>query len=337
MKTKIDVVVDMQYGSTGKGAIAGYLATHRDYDTVITANTPNSGHTFIDIDGNVMIHKVLPNSVVGENVFKVLIGPGAVFSMARLQEEMDQLFHLGYDTFNVFIHDHAVILEDRHKVAEGNYDRIGSTKQGSAAALMEKIDRDPACSPLAREYHHHHNRIEIIPHTAYLGLLQETKHGLLECSQGYSLGLNSGFWPYCTSRECTVAAFLSHASIPHSMLGEVVGSTRTYPIRVGGTSGPCYKDQFETSWERLGVPEEKTTVTKKVRRVFTFSRDQMVEAIMVNQPDSIFLNFCNYMARDQVESLVYDINAMLRHHVGGGSRVRFLGWGPKVDDIEEIE
>jgi hypothetical protein len=77
MKTKIDMVVDMQYGSTGKGAIAGYLATHRDYDTVITANTPNSGHTFIDIDGNVMIHKVLPNSVVGENVFKVLIGPGA--------------------------------------------------------------------------------------------------------------------------------------------------------------------------------------------------------------------------------------------------------------------
>lgn len=38
----VTMIVDLQYGSTGKGAIAGYLSTKNDYDTVISANMPNA-------------------------------------------------------------------------------------------------------------------------------------------------------------------------------------------------------------------------------------------------------------------------------------------------------
>jgi len=338
MKTKVDVVVDMQYGSTGKGAIAGYLAMKHNYDTVITANTPNSGHTFIDENGNKMIHKVLPNSVVGENVRHVLIGPGACFSMERLLKEMEQLDTFGYPDRQVYIHDHAILVEDRHRVAEGKYDRIGSTQQGTAAAMIEKMDRDPNRSPLAREYIKYHPQISIISHFAYLNHLHASELALLECSQGYSLGINSGFWPYCTSRECTTAAFLSYACVPHTMLNRVIGSTRTFPIRVGGTSGPGYDDQREISWDTIKQPEERTTVTNRVRRVFTFSWQQILEAIMVNQPDDLFLNFCNYQANDTVEMMIYDLNRMLQENgPDGAPKVRYLGWGPTVGEIEEIE
>ena len=120
------------------------------------------------------------------------------------------------------------------------------------------------------------------------------------------------------------------------MLGRVIGSTRTYPIRVGGTSGPGYEDQREISWDTLKQPEERTTVTNKVRRVFTFSWDQIAEAIWINQPNDLFLNFCNYMANDAVEKLVHNLNSVMALHGPNGAKVHYLGWGPNVDNIEEI-
>ena len=80
---KVDVIIDLQFGSTGKGLIAGYMATHGTYDTVVNANMPNAGHTFIDAKGQVMMHKVLPNGVVGPNVKNVMIGAGSIFSLEQ--------------------------------------------------------------------------------------------------------------------------------------------------------------------------------------------------------------------------------------------------------------
>ncbi len=48
LQPKVDLVVDLQFGSTGKGLLCGYLSESDDYDTVITANMPNAGHTYID-------------------------------------------------------------------------------------------------------------------------------------------------------------------------------------------------------------------------------------------------------------------------------------------------
>src|SRR5574337_359110 len=45
---KIDLVMDFQYGSTGKGAIAGYLAKRGDYDTAVCSFGTQAGHTYID-------------------------------------------------------------------------------------------------------------------------------------------------------------------------------------------------------------------------------------------------------------------------------------------------
>ena len=334
---KADIIVDLQFGSTGKGALAGYLAMTRDYDTVVTANRPNAGHTFIDAAGNEMIHKILPNSAVGPKVDTVLIGPGAVFDMAQLLKEINTLELFGYDKFQVFIHEAAVLVTDEHRKGEEGYSRIGSTRQGAATAIMQKLERDEDADPTVKHRSAiPHARVSVVCPAFYAERVRAAKSMLLEGAQGYSLGIDAGFWPYCTSRNCTVAQFLADMAIPHSYVRKVIGTARTYPIRVAGNSGPCYEDQREITWAGLGQIEELTTVTKKVRRVFTFSVKQVYDAIVANQPDEIFLNFCNYLDTEKTIKLANCIQALLDEAGPTGSRVKYFGHGPGLHDMREV-
>lgn len=333
---KVDIIVDLQFGSTGKGAIAGYLANKRPYDTVISANRPNAGHTFIDGEGQKMVHKVLPNGVVGQKVRNVLIGAGAIFSVEQLLLEMEQLEKFGYDQFRVHIHHMAVIVNDEHKKKEESYSRIGSTQQGAGTAAIAKMERDPDNWPLASAWLSTHPRVHVVSAQHYQLILEQATLILAEGAQGYSLGIDAGFWPYCTSRNCTVNSFMSDMGIPHNMLRTVIGTARTYPIRVAGSSGPCYDDQKELTWADVGVEEELTTVTQRVRRVFTFSNQQIADAIKANQCDEVFLNFCNYLDVFDYGEIINEINIIMQNNVGVQGGVRYLGHGAAVGEIEDL-
>lgn len=348
---KCDVIVDLQFGSTGKGAIAGYLANKHKYDAVVSANMPNAGHTFIDAAGKTFIHKVLPSGLASECAV-ALIAPAAVFSMEQLVKELHVLEDAGYTEKHVYIHEHAVLLTPDHKLEEAQtprpgstdintYQLIGSTQQGSAAALMHKIRRDINQNPTAVARYGlglalpDSRFVHVIGHREYLDILADSQRVLLEGSQGYSLGLNAGFYPYCTSRDCTTTRLLADALIPAVAVNQVIGTARTYPIRVGGTSGPGYFDQEEWSWERLGQKAERTTVTNRVRRVFTFSEQQIREAIQQSSPTQIFLNFCNYQTEQENGILIQLINNICRDTNGFGS-VKYTGHGPAIGDIKEL-
>lgn len=347
-----DVIVDLQFGSTGKGAIAGYLANVGDgYDVAVSANMPNAGHTFIDALGRKMVHKVLPSALASPYTNIALLAPAAVFSMEQLIKELHALEDFGYTEKHVYIHEHAVLLTPDHKSEEAqeprpgstdinSYQSIGSTQQGSAAALMHKIRRDIGHNPTAgAEYGlgtvPQSRFVHVISHGAYLHTLAGAKRVLVEGSQGYSLGLNAGFYPYCTSRDCTTSRLLADCLIPPTLVDKVIGTARTYPIRVGGTSGPGYPDQEELSWEQVGQPEERTTVTNRVRRVFTFSEMQMAEAIQQSAPTEIFLNFCNYQTGQENNILIQLINNMCQE-INGFGNVKYTGHGPRIGDIKEI-
>ena len=336
---KADLIIDLQFGSTGKGLIAGYLGVTRDYDMVINANMPNAGHTFIDDKGQVMVHKVLPNGLVGKTVKDVMIGPASVFSLNQLVKELIALKEFGYDHFELHIHESAVVLTDEHREAEQceGLNAIGSTKQGSATAIIQKMMRDPKHNPTAKNVLRGVWRNYLISNAKYMEKVYNAKRILLEGAQGYSLGMNAGFYPYCTSRDCTPARFMSDMGIPLKYLCRVIGTARMHPIRVGspegGYSGDCYLDQKELSWEELGVKAEKTTVTQRVRRVFSWSQIQMREALLACQPDEVFLNFCNY-APEEVSHIINKIIAA-GSITGNIPDVRFTGWGATVNDIKE--
>ena len=74
---------------------------------------------------------------------------------------------------------------------------------------------------------------------------------------------------------------------------------RTFPIRVGGNSGPLTK---EITWEDLqkisGYPypiSEFTTTTKRLRRVAQFDFEVVNRAVAANSPTAIALHGTDYL------------------------------------------
>jgi adenylosuccinate synthase len=309
---------------------------------------PNAGHTYIDSKGQKMIHKVLPNGIVSPALQHVMIGPGAVFSLDRLDEEVRQAMEFGYlSGCELVIHPDAMVLRRHHTETEAAaLSGISSTMQGSAAAIIEKMMRSGKASTalnVARGMFDIDSDEMTVPdwfgsalctHEEWMEILENAQNVLAEGSQGWSLGINSGFYPYCTSRDCTPARFLSDMGIPLNMMKKVIGTARTYPIRVGNTpdgfSGGHYPDQEETSFEEIGVPGEFTTVTGRPRRVFTFSMEQIRQASFYCSPDEIFLNFANYLPNQEA------VNAMVRDIEGAtGTLVRYIGNGPAFGDVSD--
>lgn len=349
----ITAIVDLQFGSTGKGLIAGYLSQKNDYDLVVSANMPNAGHTFVDSAGRAWVNKVLPSGVYSPSLKVIAIGPGAVFDPQQLIKELGELEARGITQPKLVIHPCAGLLMDGHKQAEQqSLSSISSTMQGSMEAMVHKMRRPMSdVSNLAM-----HNKDILGPlfqavaaYDEWFNIVGSSQNILMEGSQGYSLGINAGFYPYCTSRDCTVWRLIADCGMFVTDQLKVIGSARLHPIRVGNTatgfSGPCYSDQQELTWEQLGQTPERTTVTQRIRRVFTFSQKQIREAIIANRVDEVFLNFCNYDNREAFKVAGY-INS-LREEMDAirgvpdfirpvGSLVKYMGFGPQAEDVLEV-
>lgn len=328
------VLVDGQYGSTGKGLMASVLAQTGAFAvTHVTSNAgPNSGHTAY-IHGSKTMTQQLPISSIGiaregGNPITYL-NAGAVIDPDIWAREID-----GYPFVkNVIIHPCAAIIRDYDQLYEKTYtpvQKVASTAKGVGSAIARKILRE--------------NNIAL--HTILPGARVENLSWdwsedvvLVEVSQGFSLGLNEWrFHPFTTSRECTVMQAISDARIPPGRVRKVCATYRTYPIRVGntekGNSGSYYSDQEETTWEALGLEPELTSVTKRVRRVFTWSRQQFMESVAANEPNTIFINFMNYI-KDEAGRFRF-INAVRSDYsrvMGRTPELVLLGYGPRPEDV----
>jgi hypothetical protein len=79
------------------------------------------------------------------------------------------------------------------------------------------------------------------------------------------------------------------------------------------------------------VVPEKTTVTGRERRIASFSRHQIEEALLMSSPDTIFLNFAQYSYSDTTEStaIIKDVcQKILNRDVP-----ILLGYGPYPPDV----
>lgn len=336
---RANIIVDLQFGSCGKGLLAGWLAKRNKPDTVIAAWGPNAGHTFIDANGRKMVTTMIPNGVVSPNLRRIMIGPGAVINPQSMQAEIEELRDIIGDA-EIYIHAHAAVVTESHRGAESEaMFKIGSTMKGVGEAVIQKIRRDPYAQNIAAVALRD-TPLEgcVVEPEDYWNQLTRANVAQIEGSQGFSLGINSGFYPYVTSRECTMQQIMSDCAIPRKLFQtRVIGTARTFPIRVAnrydkegnqiGWSGPGYWDQDELTWEQVGVPAELTTVTRLPRRVFSFSPSQVEQAIYMNGCDEVFLNFCNYVnpETDKLRDIVKAIEQF--------APVTLTGWGPTEDDI----
>ena len=132
---------------------------------------------------------------------------------------------------------------------------------------------------------------------------------------------------------------------------------RTFPIRVAGNSGDLYE---ELSWDQMrgitGIADlepERTTVTKKIRRVGRFDYQQAWEAIRENGGNvNVAVTFMDYIDSHLRETgeLGFESQNFLRaleNRLAGRSfatdleiwpRVRMITWGPdKSMGVETVE
>lgn len=284
-----------QFGSEGKGAVLAHYSDTFKYSYTVRGGGPQAGHTFYTPQhGKVVVRQVPVGTLFGAIGY---LGPGAVVDPEVLVEEMERYGVKG----RVFVHPNAFAVTPDDQAAEremvGRGLIPGSTCEGTGntrarkALRMGKPTMMAGPKPIDPSYPFVDTNLAI-----YNAILGEWHHHegavLIEGCQGFGLSNNHGHWPYVTSGDVTPASILSECGLP--ILPELftLAVLRTYPIRVGGNSGPMGD---ETTFEALGVAQEITTVTKKPRRIAYFDADAVIKMDLICNPDGIALTFLDYL------------------------------------------
>lgn len=294
----IDVVVGGQFGSEGKGHVTQQIIRrHQDQDgpgSVLNVRVagPNAGHTAYDKAGRKWPLRQIPVGVtVGS---RLMIAPGSEVDPMVLREEVAalrdaELLHEG----QLMIDPAVTLIDERHhRTEERNGSRYGTTGKGIGAARADRIMRQARLLG---------NDGGLLTWLSSAGVrVQPTGRCLrewvlsansvvVEGTQGYGLGLHSGYYPFVTSSDCRALDFLAMAGL-NPWWGGLGGSAeadwfrvwvvfRPYPIRIAGKSGPL---KNETTWADLGLEPEITTVTKKTRRVGLWDPMLAASAVAAN-------------------------------------------------------
>lgn len=351
---KAYIIMDGQWGSCGKGLLSGVLALEKKPDAVVCNFGPNAGHTFIDEVGNKIMTQQLPIGMVHRGAM-LMIGPGAVIDPEILEKELIQ-YGKEYDLERrLMIHESAGVITAEDKETEKELQSISSTQKGVGAANSRKMMRVSQSPSIARDCPEIKNIACVIDDKTYHDMLINCDLIQVESAQGFELSLNRSLsYPYTTSRDITPEQILNDCAIPLRWLDNVYAVVRTFPIRVGniyddegkmiGYSGPVYPDMKELTWDGLskiaGQPIlEKTTVTQKTRRVFSWSDNQFERMLCSIAPVKIMLNYCNYLEPDAVH---YDVLSPVHQdfisHVDQlacqyGSKIEYLGFGPSIKEV----
>lgn len=286
MAGKIQIVVGGQFGSEGKGHTCAELAKHEGEMLAIRTGGPNAGHTawgpdragpYGDLDREYKL-RVVPVAAVANPRAVVALAARSLVQLDLAVQETKET-----DSGVLFVDPAATILEPSHVAVEESDAALewGSTRKGIGAARMDRVHRtartfrdriayssslqEADVAEMAREY------------------LSEGQTVQIEAAQGYGLGLHTQYYPKTTSADCRAIDALADVGLspwefPDAAL-EIWLVVRPFPIRVAGDSGPL---KHETSWEDLGLPVERTTVTHKVRRVGHWDAGLVRDAVRAN-------------------------------------------------------
>lgn len=289
---KIEVVVGAQYGSEAKGHVTQRLVRRAAGEGLVEGAVvnvrvagPNAGHTAYDSKGRRYALRQVPVGAVAGGPVTLVIAPGSEIDPVVLFNELSILRADGHlDNKSIWISPHATLVEEKHKgseAAEGLVGRIGSTGKGIGAARADRLMR--SAKRLQDSKYASLNLIDAFGVVVddYFPLHNASRdHVIIEGTQGYGLGLHGEHYPQCTSSDCRAIDFMAMAGIsPWGERVDVWAVARMFPIRVAGNSGYLFG---ETTWKDLGLEEERTTVTNKVRRVGTWDNKLVREAVSQN-------------------------------------------------------
>ena len=282
------IVVGGQYGSEGKGKVTALLARRAPSPWLVRCGGPNSGHT-VTLAGQDVVLRQVPSSIEPHRGMFCL-SAGCVVDVPILRHELDIL---GIERDRIVVDPRAVLVTDEDREAErrGLID-IASTCSGTGAALMNRMSRKSTVA-LAGGLDELKDRCRVESVASLLHRALATDEDvIIEGTQGFELSLLHGpDYPFVTARDTTASGFASEVGLSPRDVHNVVMVVRTFPIRVGGPSGPLPN---EITWDEVrslsGAPHtipEVTSVTKRLRRVAHFDMDSVRTACRYNRPTSL--------------------------------------------------
>jgi adenylosuccinate synthase len=287
----VDVVLGAQFGSEGKGKICAYLGLVGDYTGSIRTGGPNAGHTVLH-DGRRYVFRHIPSAAVNK-ALDLIIGPGSYLRLDVFEAEVRSLSSLGI-SHRLAIDRLAGVISPQHVAANATM-TTPSMGQGVAPASADRALRKLTCV-----------RDSPLPHGVVVDILEhvvprlDVANFLLEGTQGFALGYYQDWYPHSTSRDISVAALLSEATLPLNGVRDVYGVFRTFPIRT--VDGQSDLDAKETTWPALSrfaraseQIEEHSSVDGSIRRVARLSVGLARRFIRINRPTVACITFADYL------------------------------------------
>lgn len=342
---KIAVLVGGQYGSEGKGAVVAHIAN--DYSVHVRVGSPNAGHT-IYWNGEKHVMQSIPCGWINPDAM-IIIGRGALINIKQFMKELGHILRYYPDfTDRLFIDEEAGVLDEKFHEAEGGTEgemhrRIGSTGEGVGPARVARINRD---LNEFRQFKHVAEELDLVDCMVkntpkMIAEMQDNGENILiEGTQGSGLSLLHSYYPYCTSIDTNAAGIISEVGIAPARVTDVILVLRTYPIRVAGNSGPM---KNEITWEELNmrmgvvIKPEKTTVTKKVRRIAEWDDDLFLQSCILNEPTQYVLTFADYIDPslyevDDKEKVLRSqpLKKFLQEHGLDCEKLKLIGTGPST-------
>lgn len=360
---KLTITADQGPGSSGKGKLGAFITDHADnWQFACNTFAPQAGHWRKEDNGKSYFYQTFNSCACRTDKYeKLYLGPGATIELSAFWREIEEnnipINKIGISPIASILQkidgdfERGIVDFDGKPMGDINHDmaKTGTTAHGCGANRARRVLRRPEAK-YARDITELRKFICDVP-TEIMDRLDRGQSGLLEIAQGFQLSyLLPEFFPYTTSRNCSVAAGFDDMMLPVIYAGNVVLNSRTFPIRISsfkyvgeggkhltweeiqqyktqnrpytvfkGNSGPGYDDQQETTWDEVttnsGSPTpimEMTSVTKLPRRVFTFSAKNIEQSIRHNRTGGqIFLSL-NF-----ANYVDYAVNGMRRHMMAG--------------------
>lgn len=334
----ITMIIDGQWGSTGKGRLAAWHAVHSGLSAVVTDCGPNAGHTAVWAGRSICAHQ-LPVSAWVRTDLPIFLGPGSIINLATFKDELATIAN----PQRVQIHERAaVIMAEDVSGEQESMRHIASTMTGTGAAWIGKLQRgrDPRTAGEIQELWQWCS--SDLKYRADLEAHVNSGHLMIESSQGFGLSIDHGFYPYTTHRNITPTALLDRCgvtSLPDRRKVDVWASLRAHPIRVGnvdgGSSGPCWGDQHELTWDTLGQKPELTSTTKRIRRVFSWSDLQYRTFLTAVRPTHACFSFLDYLPESGRRAWLAEKVQQWSLLIGSPAGVYF-STGPDVSDVHQF-
>jgi adenylosuccinate synthase len=274
-----------------------------------------------------------------------LVAAGCVIDERLIVDELDLL---GIPSSRIMVDPRAVILSEQDKSIEfESLGHISSTFSGTGAALVRRMSRKENVK-LAKDSEVLQKRCRV---QTVAGLLHDALEKgwdvLVEGTQGFGLSLLHGpHYPYVTARDTTASGFASEVGLSPRDIDQIVMVVRTFPIRVGGESGPLSN---EITWKDVqtisGAPKEipeLTSVTRKLRRVAEFDIEAVKTACRYNSPTSLAimgldrLDYFNHgvLEWDKITKRARIFVSYVEKHTG--VPVQFVGTGFNTEHVISI-